>query len=167
MEDTTTEKPVWPALKDSAIKDSAIKDSAIKDSAIKDMEADSSAIKDDADQTETLESKWYTWGLLRHGDCTMFEGARWTLYSNGNADFNATVTSGDDNDTWLIKEVRLLDSNGTVLGVLLNRYLDSEDHRTFYCNMPDSNFRYRFFAFGAFDRNLYPLIRAMNMRYSC
>ena len=171
MEGTTTEKPYWPALKspaaDSAIEDSAIKNSAIKNSAIKDKE-DASVTKDGAaDLTEGLASKWYSWGLLTYGDCTMFEGARWTLYSDGNAYFDATVTSGDDDDAWLIREVRLLDSNGAVLGVLLNRYFDPEDRRKFFCNMPDSDFRYRFFAFGTFDRNLFPLIQAMNMRYSC
>ena len=34
---------------------------------------------------EALESTWYSWGLIRAGDCTMFEGATWTLYSNGDA----------------------------------------------------------------------------------
>ncbi len=157
METTTTTKPYWPPVKESAIKDSAIKDSAIKDS----------AIKDGSGITEALESKWYTWGLLRSGDCTMFEGAKWTLYSNGTASFDAVVTSGDDNDAWVIHEVRLLDAGGAVLGVMLNRYFDPEDRRKFVCPMPDSSFRYRFFAYGEFDRNLYPLIQRLNMRYHC
>src|SRR5262249_5429505 len=48
--------------------------------------------------------KTFTWDHDLHaGDCTMFAGATWTIYDNGNATFDGKVTSSDNNDAWLMQ----------------------------------------------------------------
>jgi hypothetical protein len=109
----------------------------------------------------------FTWGLIRKGDCTMFEGAKWTLFPNGTATFDATVTSGDDNDAWVIWHVDLLDGNGAILGSLSSEHPIEGDWRKFVRNMPSSAERYRFRAWGTFDTGLWDDIARLKMYSSC
>lgn len=114
---------------------------------------------------EALESKWYSWGLIRAGDCTMFEGARWTLYSNGDAHFDATVTSGDDHDSWIIRRVALKDGNGAIMAFLTHYGPWSADHNMqFWKDLPDSSQRYRWFDVGYFPRDLFRRIRSVQLQ---
>ncbi|MET0235059.1 MAG: DUF6294 family protein [Kibdelosporangium sp.] len=109
----------------------------------------------------------FTWGLIRKGDCTMFEGAKWTLFPNGTASFDATVTSGDDNDAWVIWHVDLVDGNGAILGSLASEHPIEGDWRKFVRNMPSSAERYRFRAWGTFDVTLWDDIARLKMYSSC
>jgi hypothetical protein len=120
-----------------------------------------------AESGARLASKSFTWGTVRAGDCTMFSGARWTLYSDGTAYFDGTVTSGDDGDAWLMW-ARLKDSNGAVLTALRNvRFSDPTDQTKFVKGLPSSSQRYRWFAKGEFNPDLYPLITRMSLAKHC
>lgn len=109
----------------------------------------------------------FTWGLITKGDCTMFEGATWTLLPNGTATFDATVTSGEDNDAWVVWHVDLLDRNGAILGSLVTEHPIGGDLRKFVRNMPSSAERYRFRAWASFDVGLWNDIENMKMYSSC
>lgn len=109
----------------------------------------------------------FTWGLIRKGDCTMFEGAKWTLFPNGTATFDATVTSGDDDDAWVIWHVDLVDRNGAILGSLATEHPVGGDGRKFVQNMPSSAERYRFRAWASFDVGLWNDIENLKMYSSC
>jgi hypothetical protein len=109
----------------------------------------------------------FTWGLIRKGDCTMFEGAKWTLCPDGSATFDATVTGGGDNDAWVIWHVDLLDQEGEVLGSLTTEHPVEGDRRKFVRAMPSSTERYRFRAWATFDEGLWPDIAALKMHTSC
>jgi hypothetical protein len=109
----------------------------------------------------------FTWGLIRRGDCTMFEGAKWTLSPNGTATFDATVTSGDDDDAWVIWHVDLLDANGAILGSLTTEHPVGGDWRKFVQNLPSSAERYRFRAWATFDTALWNDIATLKMHSSC
>ncbi|GAA4188574.1 hypothetical protein GCM10022252_24080 [Streptosporangium oxazolinicum] len=115
-----------------------------------------------------LSSRTFTWNkVMRAGDCTMFEGARWTLYSDGTATFDGTVTSGDDNDAWLMWAY-LKDADNAVLGTLTNyRVQDPTDRNKFVKNLPSETQRYRWFASGRFDARKFPLIRRMSLGKHC
>jgi hypothetical protein len=114
-----------------------------------------------------LASKTFTWGTLRSGDCTMFENARWTVYSDGTARFDATVTSGDNNDAWLMWP-RLKDANHAVLSGMKNANVqDRADWQKFIKNLPSSSQRYRWFASGRFDASKYHLIKHMSLKNHC
>ena len=109
----------------------------------------------------------FTWGLIRKGDCTMFEGARWTLFPNGTANFEAVVTSGDDNDAWVIWHVDLVGHDGVILGSLAADHPVGGDGRKFVRNMPSSAERYRFPASATFDIGLWERIEGLKMYSSC
>ena len=109
----------------------------------------------------------FTWGLIRKGDCTMFEGAKWTLFPGGTATFDATVTSGDDDDAWVIWHVDLVDRNGAIMGSLATEHPIGGDGRKFVQNMPSSAERYRFRAWATFDTALWPDIEHLKMYSSC
>lgn len=109
----------------------------------------------------------FTWGLIRKGDCTMFEGATWTLYPDGTATLDATVTSGDDNDAWVIWHVDLLDANRAILGSLATEHPIEGDGRKFVQNMPSSAERYRFRRLASFDPGLWNGIASLKMYSSC
>ena len=109
----------------------------------------------------------FTWGLIRKGDCTMFEGAKWTLFPNGTAIFDATVTSGDDDDAWVIWHVDMMDRNGAILGSLATEHPIGGDGRKFVQNMPSSAERYRFRAWASFDVGLWGDIEGLKMYSSC
>ncbi|GAA3054502.1 DUF6294 family protein [Streptomyces glomeratus] len=111
--------------------------------------------------------KSFTWGTLRSGDCTMFSGARWTVYPDGTAYFRATVTSSDNHDAWLMR-VRLKDANGAVLTALRNaRIQDPASPTKFVKNLPDHTQRYVWTAKGNFDPGWYDDIRRMSLVNSC
>ena len=109
----------------------------------------------------------FTWGPIRQGDCTMSEGAKWTLFPNGTASFDATVTSGTDDDAWVIWHVDLLDRNGAVLGSLATEHPIEGDGRKFVRQMPTGEDRYRFRAWATFDRRLWHDIASLKMHSSC
>jgi hypothetical protein len=109
----------------------------------------------------------FTWGLIRKGDCTMFEGAKWILFPDGTATFDATVTSGDDDDAWVIWHVDLLDANGAIVGSLATEHPVGGDWRKFVQNMPSSAERYRFRAWATFDTALWNDIVTLKMHSSC
>jgi hypothetical protein len=54
---------------------------------------------------------------IKRGDCTLFHNATWVINSDGTANFDGIVTSGSNNDAWLMW-VDLKDSNHAVLGRL-------------------------------------------------
>ncbi|MBB5850868.1 DUF6294 family protein [Amycolatopsis umgeniensis] len=56
----------------------------------------------------------FKWGRIRAGDCTM-DNAKWILYRNGSASFEATIISSDSDDAWLMWP-STLDVNSAVLG---------------------------------------------------
>jgi hypothetical protein len=112
-----------------------------------------------------LAPKVYYWHTLTVGDCTMFDGARWTLYPGGRASFDGVVTSSDDGDAWLMW-AHFTDGNAE-LGMLENDHFDPTDHAKFVQNMPDHTQRYRFFATGTFNGSLFPLIGGMYLDYHC
>lgn len=114
-----------------------------------------------------LASKTFTWKDMTAGDCTMFQGARWTLYSDGTARFDATVTSSGNNDAWLMW-ARVKDANGAVLGSLANADIqDPADRAKFVKNLPSRTQRYRWFASGRFNAAKYHLIKRMSLGKHC
>ncbi|MCU1647473.1 MAG: Conserved putative secreted protein [Nocardia sp.] len=107
----------------------------------------------------------YNWDSDMHvGDCTMFGGAHWTLHSNGTAEFDGTVTSSSNNDAWLMW-AELRDGNNAVLARINSG--NPSDWGKFVENLPDKSRRYRWFATGTFDKNLYPLIDHMVLSKHC
>jgi hypothetical protein len=109
----------------------------------------------------------FTWnGDLHSGDCTLFHGASWTLYSDGTASFDGTVTSSDDNDAWLMW-VHVLDRNGAELGLIANASPNTPDPNEFAKNLPDHRLQYRWFASGRYPANWYGLMGSLRMDYHC
>jgi hypothetical protein len=99
---------------------------------------------------QALDSRsWVTSADWNAGDCTMFRGATWVLYSNGTMTFDGTVTSSDDHDAFLFW-IEVWDHNGAYLGRVANRYPDTSDRTVFAKNMPDSDLQYRWLAYGDF-----------------
>jgi len=132
---------------------------------------DSSAIVEASNEIAKRLNGWtpweFTWGLIRKGDCAMLEGAKWTLLPNGTATFDATVTSGGDDDAWVIWHVDLLDHNGAILGSLATEHPIRGDWRKFVKSMPSSAERYRFRAWATFDTGLWNDIARLKMYSSC
>ena len=113
-------------------------------------------------------TRWeFTWGRITRGDRTMFEGAKWTLFPDGTATFDATVSSGADNATWVIWHVDLLDRHDAVLGSLTSEHPIEGDWRKFVRTMPSCAERYRFRALAAFDTALWNDISRLKMYSSC
>ncbi|MFE3451604.1 DUF6294 family protein [Nonomuraea sp. NPDC059194] len=111
--------------------------------------------------------KVFTWNYtMRAGDCTMFPGAKWTLYPDGTAEFDGTVTSGDNNDAWLMW-AHLKDANGAVLTSLTNKHFLPSDRTKFVKNLPDRTKRYRWFAEGKFNSGWFNLIKGMSLSKHC
>ncbi|MGO4618104.1 DUF6294 family protein [Nocardia sp. 2TAF39] len=110
----------------------------------------------------------FTWNHdIKRGDCTLFHGASWVINSDGTANFDGIVTSGSNNDAWLMW-VDLKDSNHAVLGRLRNvDFVDPADQDNFVHNLPDKNSTYHWRAKGEFDRSLYPLIAHLGLRSHC
>jgi hypothetical protein len=115
------------------------------------------------DNSEVVHSKWYAWGPVTAGRRAIFEGARCTLYSDGNALLDAAVSGGPG--TWAIWQVQLLDGNHAVLGAVLNRHTVAGRSPAFEPYAPSDGRPYRFFGRGYFDRNLYPFVNRINLVY--
>ncbi|MGP3937449.1 DUF6294 family protein [Nonomuraea sp. KM88] len=119
-----------------------------------------------AASAQSLGSKVSTFGTQTAGDCTMFEGARWTLYSDGTAEFDGKVRSSGSNDAWLMW-VYLKDESGAVLGRLTNvEYQNPSDPARFVKNLPKKQTQ-RWFAHGRFDPDLFPLVKRMSLGRHC
>ncbi|MQY30494.1 DUF6294 family protein [Nocardia aurantia] len=85
--------------------------------------------------------KVFTWNHDIHsGDCTMFAGATWHVRYDGVAWFDGVVTSGDDNDAWLM-HAQLIGANGKYLGNLIAQQPGVDDIGRFVKNLPDSSRR--------------------------
>lgn len=84
----------------------------------------------------------FTWDHdIKAGDCTMFRGARWLLHNDGIAEFNALVTSGSDNDAWLM-HAALFDAHHRYLGNIINDKPPGGDIGKFVINLPSSEVQY-------------------------
>jgi CubicO group peptidase (beta-lactamase class C family) len=119
-----------------------------------------------AASAHSLAYKSFTWKTQNAGDCTMFEGARWTLYPNGTAKFDGTVRSSADNDAWLMWAY-FKDENNAVLGQLTNSEYQTADRGKFVKGLANDEQTYRWFASARFDRDLYPLIKRMSLKKHC
>ena len=109
----------------------------------------------------------FTWGLIEKGDCTMAAGAKWTLFPDGTAAFDATVSSGHGAARWTIWHVDLLDAGGVILGSLATEHPVEGDWRKFVRAMPSGSERYRFRAWASFDVGLWDDIAHLKMHSSC
>jgi len=96
----------------------------------------------------------------------MFHGATWTLNSNGTASFDGTVTSSDDKDAWLM-HADLLDSNGAVMGSVINPNAIDNDKAKFIKGLPNHRDQYRWIVSGKIDPNLFGKINSMRLRSHC
>ncbi|TMR88587.1 DUF6294 family protein [Nonomuraea basaltis] len=106
----------------------------------------------------------FTWnGFITSGDCEIMRGATWTLFSDGRAQFDGTVSSTDGNDAWLMR-AQLLDGNSALLGEIR---VSGSTSTKFVKNLPRAWSRYRWFAQGRFDPSLFPLIERMSLRKHC
>ncbi|MEV6334110.1 DUF6294 family protein [Nocardia vinacea] len=86
--------------------------------------------------------KVFTWNHdIKVGDCTLFSGATWTLQSDGYATFHGLVTSGSDNDAWLM-HAALFDANHTYLGNIVNNWATGGDLGKLVINLPSSAVQY-------------------------
>ncbi|MFG1643233.1 DUF6294 family protein [Amycolatopsis sp. NPDC049252] len=109
----------------------------------------------------------FTWGPIRKGNCTMAAGARWTLFPNGTATFDGTVSSVDDDAAWVIWHVDLLDAGWAVLGSLATEHPVGGDWRKFVRTMPSGAEPYRFRAWASFEPDLWDDIAHLKMYSSC
>jgi len=109
----------------------------------------------------------FTWGTIRKGGSTMLAGARWTLFPDGTAAFDATVTSRDDHDVWVVRQVDLHGTAGAILGSLTTEHPVDGDWRKFVRTMPSSAEDYRFRAWATFDVGLWGQIAYLKMYSSC
>ena len=105
----------------------------------------------------------FTWGTIRKGASTMLAGARWTLFPDGTAAFDATVTSREDDDVWVLRHVDLHAATGAVLGSLTAGHAVDGDWRKFVRTMPSSAEHYRFRAWATFDVALWGHIAHLKM----
>jgi hypothetical protein len=116
--------------------------------------------------TPAVAWKSFTWNDLHSGDCTMFGGATWTLYSDGTATFDGTVTSSSDSDAWLMW-LHVADANNAELGLLSNTNWFSDDRVKFVKGLPDHSWQYRWFTSGRYDANWFGLAQHMTMDHHC
>ncbi|MEV6771453.1 DUF6294 family protein [Nocardia sp. NPDC051030] len=109
----------------------------------------------------------FTFNALHSGDCTMQSGAKWTINSDGTASFDGTVSSSSGGDAYLMW-VELRDSNNAVLTTVFNNnWYDGKDQGKFAQNLSTKNKKYRWFATGLFDKNLFSLVEHVNIRSHC
>ncbi|MFI9101787.1 DUF6294 family protein [Streptomyces fildesensis] len=107
--------------------------------------------------------KRWTWGFQHVGDCSMFEGASWTIVDNGTASFDGWVTSSDTNDIWHMRLV-LLDKDGREIDALIGGPPSAPEW--FSQGLPDPRYRYHWTAYGSY-RNVFPSVQGMRMYSSC
>lgn len=121
-----------------------------------------------AAQRITSWAAWeFRWERIEKGDCTMVDGAVWTLFPNGTATFDATVTSSVDDDAWVIWHVDLLDRDDVVLGSLASALPIDGDWRKFVQTMAHNTERYRFRALATFDTALWNDLAKLKLYSSC
>lgn len=108
----------------------------------------------------------FTWGRLERGHCTIFAGARWTLFPDGTAAFDGTVAA-EPGRAWVIWHVDLLDARGSVLGSLATEHPVEGDWRKFVQTMPGGADHHRFRAWANFDAGLWDDIASLRMHWSC
>ncbi|PXX60859.1 hypothetical protein DFR70_10950 [Nocardia tenerifensis] len=90
-----------------------------------------------ADARADTPSKRFTWDHDIHaGDCTMFRGASWLVVADGTAIFDGRVTSGSNNDAWLM-HAQLFGANGKYLGNIIAQQPGVDDIGRFVKNLPD------------------------------
>ncbi|MGW2161286.1 DUF6294 family protein [Nonomuraea sp. NPDC001699] len=110
-----------------------------------------------------LEQKTYTWrGYMSAGYCTIEPGATWTLYSNGTARLDATISSLGDEDAWLMW-AHLKDGAGALLGDIR---VQGSTSTKFVKNLHDRR-TYRWIAKGQFDPELFDLVKRMSLSKHC
>ncbi|MER7504565.1 DUF6294 family protein [Nonomuraea pusilla] len=106
----------------------------------------------------------FTWrGYLTAGSCTIEPGATWTLYSDGTARLDATVSSLDDDDAWLMW-AHLLDERKAVIDDI--RVYRSSSTK-FVKNLPSHARSYRWIARGQFDPAIFDLVKHMSLGKHC
>lgn len=109
----------------------------------------------------------FVWNRDLHaGDCTMFAGATWKLHIDGRAEFGAWVTSGDDNDAWLMW-AELYDRSGRYKGNITAQQPGVDDITKFVINLPDSDQRYWWDPKGTYDPALFHEVDRINLRSHC
>jgi hypothetical protein len=113
-----------------------------------------------------VQYKTISFKTMRAGDCTMFQGATWTLGSDGSARFDAIVTSSDDNDAWLMWP-HLQDAYRAELGFVYNWPWPSSGHNKFVINLPHHTERYHWRPTGTFNPRLFGAIRHMALDNRC
>ena len=105
----------------------------------------------------------FTWrGYLSAGYCSIEPGATWTLYSNGTAKLDATVSSLGDDDAWLMW-AHLLDKRNALLGDI--RVYGSTS--TKFVKDLHNRRSYRWIASGQFDPDLFDLVEHMSLSKHC
>jgi len=52
------------------------------------------------EKNQILASKYWTWGEIRRGDCTIDGGATFTLFSDGSTTWVCDISSSDSGDEW-------------------------------------------------------------------
>ncbi|MGP3959176.1 DUF6294 family protein [Nonomuraea sp. 3N208] len=114
-------------------------------------------------EAATLEQKTFTWrGFQSAGYCTIEPGATWTLYSNGTARLDATVSSLGDEDAWLMW-AHMKDSRGALLGDI---QVYGSTSTKFVKNLHNRR-TYRWIAKGQFDPDLFDLVKRMSLGKHC
>ena len=99
---------------------------------------------------------------MNSGDCWV-ENAKWTLYSDGRAELDATLFSVSDDNAWLMW-AHLKDASGAVLADI---QVEGSTSTKFVKNLAVDARRYRWFAKGRFNPSLYPLIKRMSLSKHC
>ncbi|WP_454197262.1 DUF6294 family protein [Nocardia sp. Marseille-Q1738] len=109
----------------------------------------------------------FVWNQDLHaGDCTMFAGATWRLQRDGWAHFTGSVTSGDDNDAWLMY-AELFDRAGRYRGNIVAQQPGVDNIHRFVINLPDSDQRYWWDVRGTYDPALFDEVGRINLRSHC
>ncbi|SEM34594.1 DUF6294 family protein [Nonomuraea pusilla] len=112
----------------------------------------------------TLEQKRFVWrSYMTSGSCTIEPGATWTLYSNGTARLDATVSSLDGDDAWLMW-AHLKDDSGSLLADI---QVYGSSSTKFVKNLPNRERSYRWLAKGQFDPELFDLVERMSLGKHC
>ncbi|MBF6476517.1 MULTISPECIES: DUF6294 family protein [Nocardia] len=121
-----------------------------------------------AAQQDPKPPKVFWWERDMHaGDCTMFAGAHWVLKYDGTAHFTAKVTSGDDNDAWLM-HARLVSGNGRHLGHLVaGEQRPVDDNTRFVINLPDSDRQYPWEFHATFRPEVFDDIGRIELQNHC
>lgn len=79
----------------------------------KGQEAEDFSQSDAQERNEILASKFWTWSLIRRGDCTI-ENATFTLFSDGSTHWICDISSTDSGDEW-DGVFRITNAGGVVL----------------------------------------------------